>query len=73
MFVGERLQIKILSRSSWVTTKNAINKDIRHMNTKTRPYAHKDLKDTNITIRSMNIEHMNVNPNPNGHQTSRQR
>ena len=56
MFVEERLQIRILSKSSWVITINAISKDIKHINAKPRPQAHKDLKDTAITVKSMDIE-----------------
>ena len=73
IFARERLQIRILSRNSWVVAINVTNKDIKHMNVEPRPQAHKDLKDTAITIISMDIEHMNENPSLNGNQTSRQR
>ena len=56
MFVGARLQIRILRKISWVTTTNVTNKDMRHMNAKPRHQAHKDLKVTTITTRSTDIE-----------------
>ena len=31
------------------------------------------MKDTGITMRSMGIEHMSIDPSPSGHQTSRKR
>lgn len=43
------------------------------MNVEPRPWENKDLKDTAITIKSMDIEHMNENLSPNGHQISRKR
>lgn len=46
---------------------------IRHMNARPRHQVHKDLKVTTTTIRSMDIEHMNVDPSLTGQQTSRQR
>ena len=34
---------------------------------------HQDLKVTTTTIRNMDIEHLNIDPNPCGHQTSQQK
>ena len=43
------------------------------MNAKPRPQAHRDLKDISITIKSMAIENMSVDPSLDGHQIRRQR
>ena len=37
------------------------------------PCINKDLKDIATTIRSMDIEFLSVDPNPCGHQTTKQR
>lgn len=42
------------------------------MNVESRTQAHEYLKDTTITVRSMDINHMIVDPRLNGHQISRQ-
>ena len=43
------------------------------MNVGLEPSGHQDLKDTATTIRSMDIEPLNVDPSPHGHQESQQR
>ena len=43
------------------------------MNAELGPYIHKDMKDIAITIRSMDIELLNADPNPCGHQTGKKR
>ena len=48
-------------------------KVIRHMNSKPRPCTLKDLKDAIITIKIMDIDLLNADPNPIGHQTSIQK
>ena len=63
MYVGERLQIKMSSLRAWFTTISAIRKVIRHMNAKPKPCTHKDLKDIATTVRSMDIELLNADPN----------
>ena len=47
----------------------SINKDIRHMNVGPEPKIYLNLKDTSTTVRSMDIEHLNVDLNLYGHQT----
>ena len=63
----------MLSKRTWFTFIIVTNKVIRDMNVEPRPCTLKDLKDTAITIRSMDIDILNADPNPSGHQTSRQR
>lgn len=43
------------------------------MNVEPRQCTHKDVKDISTTIRTMDIEILNVDPNPCGHQTGKQR
>lgn len=59
----------MLSRRAWVTIKSATNKVIKHMNVELRPCTLEDLKDIVITIRSMDIELLSVDPTQYGHQT----
>ena len=61
----------MLSERTWVTAISAKNKVIRHMNEKPRSCILKYLKDTTIIVRSMDIELLNANPNPYGHQTNK--
>ena len=69
MFVGEIMIIRIQSQSSWLTVTSATNKVIRHMNARPESQAHLNLKDTTTTVRSMDIENLNVDPSLHGHQT----
>ena len=39
------------------------------MNVGLESQRYQNLKDTDTTIRSMDIEHLNAEPNPHGHQT----
>ena len=73
MYVVERIQISMSNLRTWVTVISAISKVIRHMNVEPRPWTHKDLKVIAKTIKSMDIELLNVDPNPYGHQTNQQR
>ena len=43
------------------------------MNAELGPCIHKDLKDIATTVRSMDIELLNVDPNPYGHQKNQKR
>ena len=69
MFVGARMLIKMQSQSLWLIVTSATNKVIKHMNARLEPQMYLNLKDTAITIRSMDIETLNVDPSPHGHQT----
>ena len=62
----------MLGKKEWVTIISATNKVIRHMNAKPRPCTLKYLKDIVMSIRSMDIELLSVDPNPSGHRTRRQ-
>ena len=73
MFAGEIMKIKTLRRNSWVTTISATSKDIKHMNTWPRLQAYTDLKAIATIVRSMDINHMNADLMPSGHQTRSQR
>ena len=66
---GVRMLIKMQSQNTWLTMKNAIYKDIRHMNARPEPQRYLNLKDTTTTSRSMDIEHLNVDRSLHGHQT----
>ena len=63
----------MLRRRKWVTATSATNKLIKHMNVEPRPSTLKDLKDTIITIGSMDIELLSADANQNGYQTGKQR
>ena len=67
------MQIKTLRRNSWVIVISATIKDIRNMNARPRHQADKDFKVTTTTIRTMEIEHMSVDPSLTSHQTSKLR
>ena len=73
MCAGGGLQIKMSSLRTWFTTTSATRKVIKHMNEEPRPCTHKDLKDISITVRSMDMELLNVDLNPCGHQIGKQR
>ena len=57
----------------WFNAKSETNKIIRHINAELGPCRHKNLKDIAITIRSMDIEILNVDPNPCDYQTGKKR
>ena len=65
--------ISMKNLKTWVTIISVIGKDIRHMNVRQEPCMHQDLKVTATIVRSMDIEHLNVDPSLHGHQTSQQR
>ena len=70
MCVGARMSISMTNLKTWVTIISVIGKVIKHINSEQEPYMHQDLKVTNTTIRSMDIEPLNVNPSLCGHQTN---
>ena len=57
------------SQNPWHTIKSAINKDIKHMSVRPEPKMYQNLKDTTTIIKSMDIEPLNVDASPHGHQT----
>ena len=69
MSTGVRMLIRMQSQNPWLTVKNAINKDIRHMNVGLEPQRYLNLKDIATNTRSMDIEHLNVDLSLLGHQT----
>ena len=70
MFVGEKLLIRMQSQSLWLTITSATNKVIRHMNVGLEPQMYLNLKETATIIKSIDIKNLNVDPSPQGHQTS---
>ena len=69
MFVESTMLIRMQSQSLWLTVTSATNKVIRHMNVGLEPQMYLNLKDTATTIKSMDIEHLNVDLSLLGHQT----
>ena len=69
MFVGVRMQIKMQSQNPWLNVKSAKTKDIKQMNAGPKLQNYPNLKDIATTVRSMEIEHLNVDPSLHGHQT----
>ena len=69
MFVGVRMLIRMQSQNPWLIVKSAISKDIGHMNVEPEPQRYLNLKDIAITVRSMDIEHLNIDLSLHGHQT----
>ena len=63
------MQIRMQSQNPWLTTKNAIRKDIRHMNVGLEQQRYQNLKDIATTVKSMDIEHLNVGLSQRGYQT----
>ena len=53
---------------TWVIVISAKRKVIRHMNAKPKLCMHQDLKVTTTIVRNMDIEPLNEDPNPCGHQ-----
>ena len=70
MCVGARMQISMTNLKRWVSVTSAISKVIRHMNVGLEPLEHQDLNDIVTTVRSMDIEPLNVDPSLGGHQTN---
>ena len=68
MCVGARMPISMTNLKTWVTITSVISKVIRHMTIGLEPSRHQDLKVTITTIRSMDIEPLNVDLSPCGHQ-----
>ena len=73
MCAREKIQIRMLRIRAWFTTISETNKVIRRMNAELRPCTLKVIKDIVITVRSMDIEILNADPNPCGHQTRKKR
>ena len=71
MSVGVRMLIKMQSQNPWLIVKNAINKDIKHMNVGPKPQRYLNLKDIATILKSMDIENLNVDLSLHGHQTSK--
>ena len=44
-----------------------------HMNVELGPCMHQDLKVTTTIVRNMDMEPLNIDPNPCGHQTSQKK
>ena len=70
MCARARMQINMTNLKTWVIVINVISKDIRHMNVGLEPLGHLYLKVTSTTIKSMDIESLNEDPSPCGHQTN---
>ena len=68
-----RMPNSMTNLRTWVTVISAISKVIRHMTTKLELSRHQDLKVTTTTVRSMDIEPLNVHPSLCGHQKNEQR
>ena len=73
MCVGARMPISMTNLKIWVTVKSAIRKDVKHMNVGLKPLGHQDLKVTATIVRSIDIEHLNVDPSLYGHLKNQQR
>ena len=73
MCVGVRMQINMSNLRTWLTIISATSKVIKHMNVELKLWMHQDLKVTTIIVRNMDIEPLNVDPNPRGHQISQQK
>ena len=72
MCAGARQQIRMSSMKTWFTSISATRNIIMHKNAKPRPCTHKDLKEIDTTIISMDIELLSVDTNPCGHQIGKQ-
>ena len=68
MCAGKRIKINMTNLKTWVTIISAISKVIGNMNARQELCMHQDLKDTNTTVRSMDIEPLNAYLSPCGHQ-----
>ena len=68
MCARARLRVNMINLETCV-----ISKVIRHMNAKQGPCIHQDLKVTDTIVRNMDVEPLNVDPSPCGHQTSQKR
>ena len=69
MFARARKQMTMQRLSSWHIVKNERSKYIKLNNVGAKSKGHQNLKDTIITIKSMDIEHLNADPSLHGHQT----
>ena len=69
MSTRARMQMTIQRKSSWHIVKSARSKDIKHMNVGPKSQRQQNLKDTTTTVKSMDIENLNVDPSLHGHQT----
>ena len=58
------MQIDMKKLKTWVTITSAIRKVIKHMTVGLEPSGHHDLKVTTTTVRSMDIEPLNVDLSP---------
>ena len=67
------MKIRTLRRNVWLTFISATIEDRKHVNARPRQQAHKDMKVTTTTVRSMYIELMSVDPSLTGHQKSKLR
>ena len=67
MCARTRIQISMSNLRTWVTAISEKRKVIRHMNTKPKPCMHQDLKVIATIVRNMDIETLNVDPNPCSH------
>ena len=67
MFAGARMQLRMLSQSTWLIVKSATNKVIRHMNVGLEPWMYQNLKDAATIVRIMDTNPLNVDPSPHGH------
>ena len=67
------MKVNMSNLKTWVIIISAKSKVIRYMNTKLEPCMYQDLKVTTTTIKNMDIDLLNIDPNPCGRQTSQQR
>ena len=66
MFARVRMKIKMQRQNLLLIVKSVKRKDIRHMNVGPESQRYPNLKDTAITIKSMDIEHLNADPRLHG-------
>ena len=69
------MQISMSNLRTWVTIISIKSKVIKNMNEtiEPKPCMHQDLKVTATIFRNMDIEPLNVDPNPCGHQINQQK
>ena len=73
MCVGASLQISMLDLKIWLIVISTKNKVIGNMNVEKWPWMHQDFKNIAKIVRNMDIESLNIDPSPCGHQTSQKR
>ena len=66
------MQVSMSNLRIWVIFISAKRNFIRHMNAKPKLCMHRDFKVTTTIVRNMDIEPLNADPNPCGHQISQQ-